>query len=96
MPSIDHEQRNILENFMYRLNQNSIPPATFSELGRRDGDNRFRKFVNALEKVAGNRYGPDAMFSGIRGLFSATPLPYRIEPVSISSTGVASMSLQNQ
>ncbi|SEO43759.1 hypothetical protein SAMN04489859_11101 [Paracoccus alcaliphilus] len=40
LPIIDHEQRNILEDFMYRLNQNSIPPATFSDLGRRDGDNK--------------------------------------------------------
>ncbi|MFV0334655.1 MAG: hypothetical protein ACK5JR_11380 [Tropicimonas sp.] len=93
---IDHEQRNILEDFMYRLNESSVPSAAFSDLGNRGGDSKFRKFMNALEQVAGNRYGPGAMFSGIRGLFSATPLPYRIEHVSISIAGVSSMSLATQ
>lgn len=93
---IDHEQRSILEDFMYRLNSASIPPATLSNLGGNEGDLKFRRFMNALEKVAGNRYGPGTMFSGIRGLFSATPLPYRIEVVSISGTSEASMALRNQ
>ena len=79
---IDHEQRHILEDFMYRLNVRSVPPSTYADLGGQAGNAKFRTFMNALEQVAGNRYGQSTMFSGIRGLFSATPLPYRIETVS--------------
>lgn len=93
---IDHEQRHILEDFMYRLNSGSVSPRAYQDLGTNAKDGAFHSFMNALEKVAGNRYGQSAMFSGIRGLFSATPLPYRIELVSISASGVVSVALQNQ
>ena len=93
---IDHEQRHILEDFMYTLSQNSLNPATLEDLGGRDGDSAFRTFMNALEAVAVNRYGQSTMFSGIRGLFSATPLPYRVELVSLGGSGVISITPKNQ
>ena len=93
---IDHEQRHILEDFMYRLNPASVPAQSFRDLGGTAGNAKFRTFMNALEQVAGNRYGHTTMFAGIRGLFSATPLPYRIELVSVSAAGVASVALANQ
>lgn len=93
---IDHEQRHILEDFMYHLSQASVPAPAFRDLGGRAGDRSFSRFMNALENVVGNRYGPSAMLSGIRGLFSATPMPYRIEKVSIGRFGVASIALESQ
>lgn len=93
---IDHEQRHILADFMYQLNRRSIPARTFDELGGTAGDAKFRAFMNALEKVAGNRYGLSSMFSGIRGLFSATPLPYRIEAVSTTGGIPVPVALGNQ
>ena len=93
---IDHEQRHILEDFMYRLNRGSMSAQTYSDLGGAAGDAKFRKFMNALEQVAGNRYGPSTMFSGIRGLFSATPQPYRIELVSATGPMVQSHASSKQ
>lgn len=93
---IDHEQRHILEDFMYRLNSGSIPAATMRDLGGPEGNASFRRFMNALEVVAQNRYGPGTMFSGIRGLFSATSQPYRLEVAPNSTFGMGTYALEKQ
>lgn len=85
---IDHEQRHILENYMYRLRPNFVPEPDFSALGGQAGDAAFRRFMNALERVIeriGNRNGPATSLSGIRALLSATKLPYMVQAMSRSA-----------
>lgn len=69
---IDHEQRTILQNYMYTLA--NVPPADAGALGP---DGEFKSFMNALEKVNwGNGYGADVRFQGIRATFSALEDPF--------------------
>jgi len=70
---IDHEQRTILQNFMYTLEGLGDDPAR-QELGV---DSDFKSFMNALEKVNwGSDFGADVRFQGIRALFSALEEPF--------------------
>ena len=69
---IDHEQRVILEQFMYRPRM--VPQADREDLGT---DDEFRRFMNALENVNwGNGYGQDGRFQGMRAIFSALEDPF--------------------
>lgn len=79
---IDHEQRHILENFMYSLSDGFVPEPALSDLGGPSGDAKFGNFMNALDRVIqriGNPNGPTTELSGIRALFSASPLPHMVQ-----------------
>lgn len=83
---IDHEQRHILENYMYRPTDEFVPQAELSDLeGTSSGDDKFSRFMNALDRVIqviGNRNGPMTELSGIRALLSASQLPYVVQYTS--------------
>ncbi|WP_179378712.1 DUF2515 family protein [Jannaschia marina] len=71
---IDHEQRTILQTFMYTLS--SVPGSDRAALG---SDRAFARFMNALEKVdLFTSFGTDSRFNGIRAQFSFTEEPYRL------------------
>ncbi len=71
---VDHEQRNILQPYMYRLDRNRVPSSDVAQLGT---DGEFSDFMNALERVQiGNGIGSDPRFHGIRAILSAYPEPY--------------------
>jgi hypothetical protein len=78
---IDHEQRNILQNFMYTLGP-GVSGADRQTLGE---DGQFKNFMNALEIVQfGNGLGDDARFHGIRAIFSAVEQPYLLSEAVIA------------
>ncbi len=82
---IDHEQRHILENYMYRPTEATVGAPDFEAMGKAAGNDSFRRFMNTLEdviQVIGNRNGRTTTFSGIRALLSASKLPYMVQAVS--------------
>lgn len=71
---VDHEQRNILQPYMYRLEPALVPTADLNLLG---SDEEFSNFMNALETVQlGNGIGSDPRLHGIRAILSAYREPY--------------------
>ena len=71
---VDHEQRNILQNFMYTLGP-GVPGDVAGSLG---SDREFANFMNALEAVqlgASSGYGTSPLFNGIRAQFSYAKEP---------------------
>ncbi len=73
---IDHEQRHILEQYMYKISTDEPTiPSNVLELLKpgREGDLDFKNFMNALEKTQfGDSYGNSPLFNGIRAQFSAS------------------------
>lgn len=72
---VDHEQRNILQPFMYALGP-GVPGDVAASLGT-DAD--FANFMNALETVQpgpSSGYGTSVRFNGIRAQFSFSKDPY--------------------
>lgn len=91
---IDHEQRNILQHFMYRLKPGAISRFTLSSLGE---DDEFKAFMNALDKTKiGHPYGTSPLFNGIRAQFSAEPDTYRLIRVIYGPAGSASAPSSTQ
>ncbi len=92
MKIVDHEQRNILQNFMYTLGP-AVPGHVASSLG---SNSDFKNFMNALESVqlgGSSGYGTSPRFNGIRAQFSFSKeahfltrrgVPFREQPLMYS------------
>ncbi|MBK4216706.1 hypothetical protein JJJ17_12285 [Paracoccus caeni] len=96
---IDHEQRHILENYMYRPRRGAVPDEDFVALGEQGGDASFSRFMNTLERVVevvGNRNGPTTQFSGIRALLSASKLPYMLQSLPLKAATLSPIAVGPQ